>query len=99
MTVTSASLLERVKLDRVKSEAQSPAWQRLVEIYEPLIRGWLRRHNLADSDADDLVQEVMTIVVRRLLSAAGNRSWRRTASSRGRRPRTANTSNGFCMPT
>jgi RNA polymerase sigma factor (sigma-70 family) len=61
MTSTSASLL-----DRVKRDPQSAAWQRLVEIYEPLIRGWLRRHNLVESDADDLLQEVMTVVVRRI---------------------------------
>jgi len=61
MTSTSASLL-----DRVKRDPQSAAWQRLLEIYEPLIRGWLRRHNLVESDADDLLQEVMTVVVRRI---------------------------------
>lgn len=61
MTVTSASLL-----DRLKSDPQSAAWQRLVEIYQPLVRGWLRRQSLIESDADDLVQEVMAVVVRRL---------------------------------
>lgn len=61
MIQTSASLL-----DRVKDDPQSSAWQRLVEIYEPLVRGWLRRQSLIDSDTDDLVQDVMTVVVRRL---------------------------------
>jgi RNA polymerase sigma-70 factor (ECF subfamily) len=79
MSDTSASLL-----DRVRSNPRSEAWQRLVEIYEPLVRGWLRRHQLVEHDADDLVQEVMAIVVRRLPDFVHNgrvgafRSWLRT---------------------
>jgi RNA polymerase sigma-70 factor (ECF subfamily) len=61
MTATSASLL-----DRLRTDPRSPAWQRLVAIYEPLVRGWLRHHGLAAQDADDVVQEVMAVVVRRL---------------------------------
>jgi DNA-directed RNA polymerase specialized sigma24 family protein len=38
----------------------------LVGIYEPLIRGWLRRQEVWIYDADDLVQDVMAVVVRRL---------------------------------
>ena len=42
------------------------ALKRLVELYTPLIRGWLRRHTLLPQDADDVVQEVLTVVVRKL---------------------------------
>lgn len=79
MTATSASLL-----DRLRSNPRSEAWQRLVEIYEPHIRGWLRRHHLLDHDADDVVQEVMSVVVRRLPEFEHNgrtgafRTWLRT---------------------
>lgn len=82
MTATSASLLERVK-----SDPQSSSWQRLVEIYEPLVRGWLGRHRLIDSDADDLVQEVMSVVVRRLPDFEHNgrigafRTWLKTITT------------------
>ena len=38
MSETSASLL-----DRLQASPDEDAWQRLVEIYTPLIRGWLRR--------------------------------------------------------
>jgi RNA polymerase sigma factor (sigma-70 family) len=79
MSVTSASLL-----DRLRSNPRSDAWQRLVEMYEPHVRGWLRRHHLLDQDADDVVQEVMAVVVRRLPEFQHNgrtgafRTWLRT---------------------
>jgi RNA polymerase sigma-70 factor (ECF subfamily) len=58
---TSISLL-----DRLREQPDSTGWQRLVDMYTPLIRGWLRRHGLPPQEADDLVQEVLTVVVRRL---------------------------------
>jgi RNA polymerase sigma-70 factor (ECF subfamily) len=58
---TSISLL-----DRLREQPDSTGWQRLVDLYTPLIRGWLRRHGLPPQEADDLVQEVLTVVVRRL---------------------------------
>lgn len=60
MSVTSATLLERLKDAR-----DSEAWGRLVELYTPLIRGWAEKLNVRGADADDLVQEVMAVVVRR----------------------------------
>ena len=62
MSETSASLL-----DRLRASPDEDAWQQVVEIYTPLIRGWLRRHaKLQTGDADDLVQEVLAVVVRRV---------------------------------
>jgi len=61
MSPTSASFLERLG-DRSDSEA----WTRLVELYSPLIRGWLRGYALTESDADDLSQTVLTAVVANL---------------------------------
>jgi RNA polymerase sigma-70 factor (ECF subfamily) len=61
MSQTSASLLERLR--RRPDEA---AWRRLVDLYTPLIHGWLRRHLLPPADADDLVQEVLAVLVREL---------------------------------
>lgn len=60
MAVTSATLLERLKDAR-----DTDAWSRLVELYSPLIRVWAERLNVRGADADDLVQEVMAVVVRR----------------------------------
>jgi len=61
MTQTSNTLLEG--LQRRSSET---AWQRMVDLYTPLIRGWLKRYALLDQDAEDLVQDVLAIVVRKL---------------------------------
>lgn len=61
MSETSVSLL-----DRLRHSPEPALWQRLVDLYNPLIRGWLRRQALREQDADDLVQEVLAVVVRKL---------------------------------
>jgi RNA polymerase sigma-70 factor (ECF subfamily) len=38
----------------------------MVHFYTPLLRSWVKRAGLRDTDADDLVQEVLAVVVRRL---------------------------------
>jgi RNA polymerase sigma-70 factor (ECF subfamily) len=59
MSVTSATLLERLR-DRNDAEA----WRALVDLYTPLLTGWLRRYALQGADVDDLVQEVLGAVAR-----------------------------------
>jgi RNA polymerase sigma-70 factor (ECF subfamily) len=62
MSETSASLL-----DRLQASPDEDAWRRLVEIYTPLVRGCLHRNaQLQPGDVDDLVQEVLAVVVRRV---------------------------------
>ncbi|HEY7312404.1 MAG TPA: sigma-70 family RNA polymerase sigma factor [Gemmataceae bacterium] len=61
MLDTSISLLERLRL-----RTDDVSWQRLVDLYTPLVRDWLRRHDLDGADADDLTQEVMQVLVREL---------------------------------
>jgi RNA polymerase sigma-70 factor (ECF subfamily) len=61
MAETSASFLERLR-----DQPDEASWQRLVAMYTPLIHGWLRRQAALAADADDLCQEVLTVVVRRL---------------------------------
>jgi RNA polymerase sigma-70 factor (ECF subfamily) len=79
MVHTSASLLERLRL-----QPDAGAWQRLTDLYEPLIRGWLRRHHLQRADSDDLVQEVLGVLVTEIPSFEHNgrpgafRCWLRT---------------------
>jgi RNA polymerase sigma-70 factor (ECF subfamily) len=58
---TPASLLERLR-----QPAQEQAWARFVELYTPLLYGWARRTGCPASDAADLVQEVLTLLVRKL---------------------------------
>jgi RNA polymerase sigma-70 factor (ECF subfamily) len=82
MAQTSASLLERLRL-----HPDDRAWQRLLDLYEPLIRGWLRRHDLQQSDSDDLVQDVLRVLVKEIPSFEHNgrpgafRSWLRTITA------------------
>jgi len=57
MNGTSLSLL-----DRLRRSPESASWNRLVELYEPLIRAWLRKYDVQAADADDLMQEVLLAV-------------------------------------
>ena len=61
MSETSLSLL-----DRLQQGSNDSAWSRMVEVYTPLIHGWLRRYALLDQDVEDLAQEVLAVVVRKL---------------------------------
>jgi RNA polymerase sigma-70 factor (ECF subfamily) len=61
-TDTSQSLLERL----CQPNAAPADWDRLVAVYAPLLRGWLARYPLQGADADDLVQEVLAVLVRKL---------------------------------
>lgn len=53
MNDTSLSLLARV---RQGDDSQS--WDRLLELYAPLLRSWLQAYDVQDADADDLIQDV-----------------------------------------
>ena len=57
MHETSLSLLERLR-----HSPENDGWNRLADLYAPLIRTWLRRYDVQDSDANDLVQEVLLAV-------------------------------------
>jgi RNA polymerase sigma-70 factor (ECF subfamily) len=61
MSETSLSLL-----DRLREPGHPAAWARLLDLYTPLMHRWLRTANLQPSDADDLVQEVLAVVVRKV---------------------------------
>lgn len=83
MDATSFSLL-----DRLQSGPESSAWRRLVELYDPLVRQWLRRHDVLAQDADDIAQEVLAVLVRRIGEFQHNgrpgafRAWLRTITAR-----------------
>jgi RNA polymerase sigma-70 factor, ECF subfamily len=49
---TSRSLLQRAR------DQQPEAWQRLVVLYDPLVRHWCRRAGVLSQDVDDILQEV-----------------------------------------
>lgn len=58
---TSVSLL-----DALRSGSDDQSWRRLVDLYGPLLRNWLKRHGAGPHDADDVVQDVLAVVVRKL---------------------------------
>jgi RNA polymerase sigma-70 factor (ECF subfamily) len=82
MAETSATLLERLN-----DPSDSVAWQRLVDLYTPLINAWLRRQGVSAEDAEDLSQEVLGIVVREVAQFRHNgrggafRAWLRTITT------------------
>lgn len=62
MESTSASLLERLR----SAGPAAADWRRLHDLYTPLVRAWLARVDGLATDADDLAQEVLVVVVREL---------------------------------
>ena len=79
MDETPRSLLEQLR--RHPSEM---AWKRLVALYTPLLECWLRHYGIPSGDLEDLVQEVMTVLIRDLPAFHHNqqcgafRCWLRT---------------------
>lgn len=78
MNSTSESLLIRLR-----SADDFQAWSRFVELYTPLLFYWARKTGLQAHDAADLVQEVLTIVHRKMPtfeyeSTKSFRGWLRT---------------------
>jgi RNA polymerase sigma-70 factor (ECF subfamily) len=61
MLDTPVSLIERVQ-----RRGESADWQRLLTIYTPLVRRWLRRDRTLRADLDDLTQDVLGTLVRGL---------------------------------
>lgn len=80
MDETSNSLLEKVR------NADEAAWQRLIDCYTPFLQGMLLRRGLVAGDVDDVIQNVMAVVVRRIPDfqrqrAGSFRTWLRTICS------------------
>jgi RNA polymerase sigma-70 factor (ECF subfamily) len=61
METTSLSLLQRLR-----GAAHPRDWQRFVQCYTPLLFRWARRAGAQEADAADLVQEVLTLLFRKL---------------------------------
>jgi RNA polymerase sigma-70 factor (ECF subfamily) len=82
MNETSLSLL-----DRARNDPHDGSWERLADLYTPLVRGWLMRMGVQPADADDLVQEILLAVLRELPDfrhsgrTGAFRSWLRTILS------------------
>ncbi len=83
----------RLSLLAEASAGGNDAWSRLVEIYQPLVYGWLRRHDVAHHDAEELTQDVLGVVVKELPTFC--HSGRRGAFRAWLRQITANRAKGF----
>ena len=69
MNTTSESLLFRLQQQDADDEDVSvdqSAWETFVGLYTPLMFYWARKAGMRQSDAADLVQDVLAIVFRRL---------------------------------
>jgi DNA-directed RNA polymerase specialized sigma24 family protein len=64
---TSVSLLEHLT-----GAPTDDDWRRLDELYRPLLRAWMARTGVPAADVDDLVQDVLLIVIRKI----GGFEWR-----------------------
>jgi RNA polymerase sigma-70 factor (ECF subfamily) len=77
---TPASLLQQLRQPQPQQ-----AWTRFVQLYTPLLYHWARRLGLQEPDADDLVQDVLVLLVRKLPEFTYDcnksfRSWLRTVT-------------------
>jgi RNA polymerase sigma factor (sigma-70 family) len=81
MPDTPVSLLERLR-----ASPDELSWRRLLDIYGPWVRDWLRRQGVNGTDSDDLTQEVMLLLVKELprfqhdLRRGAFRRWLRTVT-------------------
>jgi RNA polymerase sigma-70 factor (ECF subfamily) len=78
---TSTSLL-----DRLRQCPDEQSWQRLDNLYRPLILRWLQRDPALGADAEDLAQEILAVVCRKLPGfehqrAGSFRKWLRTIAA------------------
>ena len=70
-------------LARARQTSDTESWDRIVALYAPLMRRWLHAYEVPDADADDVVQEVLTVLARELRQFDHNhrngafRSWLR----------------------
>jgi RNA polymerase sigma-70 factor (ECF subfamily) len=59
---TPVSLLERLRL----KPDEASVWERLFQLYRPLLERWMERFALQPADRDDLVQDVLLVLLREL---------------------------------
>ena len=51
---------------RIRQPADGDAWRQFVELYAPLVYGFLRKQGLQDADAADVAQDVLRTVAQRI---------------------------------
>lgn len=81
MTSTPVSLLARLQ----QSADDRDAWNEFAELYTPFLYHWARRVGASGADAEDLVQDVFVVLVRKMPHFAYDRdgsfrAWLRTVT-------------------
>jgi RNA polymerase sigma-70 factor (ECF subfamily) len=61
MTDTPATLLHRLCV-----RPQAGDWERFVRLFSPLLQRWARRLGMGDTEAEDLLQEVFALLIRKM---------------------------------
>ncbi|MEK6238144.1 MAG: sigma-70 family RNA polymerase sigma factor [Planctomycetales bacterium] len=85
MTTTRRSFIARLQ------GGGDETWRQLQQIYRPLIMDWLRQLRLTDADVEDVSQEIMLVVLRRITEFDHNgrvgafRNWLRTIAANATR--------------
>jgi RNA polymerase sigma-70 factor (ECF subfamily) len=51
---------------RIRQPADAAAWREFVDLYAPLVYGFLRKQSLQDADAADVAQDVLRTVAQRI---------------------------------
>jgi RNA polymerase sigma factor (sigma-70 family) len=59
---------------RIRQPADGDAWRQFVELYAPLVYGFLRKQGLQDADAADVAQDVLRTVAQRISDLDYDRS-------------------------
>jgi RNA polymerase sigma-70 factor (ECF subfamily) len=78
---TSGTLMMRIQED----PADRAAWDRFVELYQPMIRDWCLRWGSQPADAEDVAQQVLLKLLTamknyRRLAGSGFRGWLKTVT-------------------
>ena len=67
MSLSRSSISTPVSLlEQLRQTTDDKAWKRFVQLYTPLLYHWARRVSLQQNDAFDLVQDVFTVLVKKL---------------------------------
>jgi|SRR5579875_2471285 RNA polymerase sigma-70 factor (ECF subfamily) len=53
-------------LERLRQRHEEGAWEHFVQLYTPLLCHWVRHLGLEGQDAEDLVQDIFTLLVQKL---------------------------------
>jgi RNA polymerase sigma-70 factor (ECF subfamily) len=72
-------------LERLRRPGDAEAWARFVHLYTPLLSFWAARAGLQEQDAADLIQDVFTLLLKKLPeftygSSKSFRAWLRTVA-------------------